>query len=144
MNKPLGAAMIVLAAVLAIAPVFSDCQSQGKSLTLQNGNTVPMKCHWAGLAEIGVAIPLGVSGIMALRKQRKENLRTLAIIGGVSGILAVLFPTFIIGVCANATMNCRVIMLPTLVAAGTLATLASAALFVSAREPQLPVAGAAA
>ncbi len=144
MNKVLSAVMIISALTLAIVPIFTDCQSQGKALTLQDGRSVPMKCHWTGIAEIGVAIPLGVSGIMALRKQRKETTRSLAVVGGVSGILAVLFPTTLIGVCANAMMTCHLIMLPTLVTAGTIATVASFALFVNAREPEIPVAGAAA
>jgi len=144
MNKVLGAVMIVLALTLAIVPLFTDCQSQGRQLTLQDGRTVPMKCHWTGIAEIGAAVPLGLVGILSLRKQRKETSRRLAVIGGASGALAILFPTVLIGVCANPMMICNMVMLPTLVAAGILAMVASVVLFVNARETQLPMAGAAA
>ena len=34
-----------------------------------------MKCHWAGVAEVAAAIPLGLAGIYALRSRRKETLR---------------------------------------------------------------------
>ncbi len=34
-----------------------------------------MKCHWAGVAEVAAAIPLGIAGIYALRSRRKETLR---------------------------------------------------------------------
>jgi len=55
--------MIVMALVLAIAPVFSDCQSQGRQLTLQDGRVVPMKCHWAGIAAVGAAVVIISGGI---------------------------------------------------------------------------------
>ena len=58
MNKFLGGVMIFMALVLAVAPVFTDCQSQGKFLTTADARTVSMKCHWAGIAEIAAAVPL--------------------------------------------------------------------------------------
>jgi hypothetical protein len=58
--------------------------------------------------------------------------------------MAILFPTLLIGVCAMPSMICNMVMRPTLIAAGTIAIAASIALFVSAREPASPMAGAAA
>lgn len=144
MNRFLGVVMILMALTLAIAPVFSDCQSQGRALTLQDGRTVPMKCHWAGLAAIGAAVPLGVAGILALRRGRSEALRQTGIVGAFSGLTGILFPTLLIGVCGNPTMMCNMVMRPTLIAAGTLAMAAGIALFVMAREPGLKAAGVAA
>jgi hypothetical protein len=133
-----------LALTIAIVPVFTDCQSQGKQLTLQDGRAVPMKCHWAGLAAIGAAIPLGLVGIFSLRNRSKETSRFLAISGVAAGALAILFPTALIGVCANPMMTCNMIMRPTLVGAGILAMVASAIVYVTAREPQRPISGVAA
>ena len=62
MRKIMGGISIVLALVIGILPVFTDCLSQGRSLELANGKTVPMKCHWTGIAEIGVAVPLASGG----------------------------------------------------------------------------------
>jgi hypothetical protein len=132
MNKILGAAILVLALVIAIVPAFTDCQSQGRSLTTQDGRSVPMKCHWAGVAAIGAAVPLGLTGLFHMRKQRKDGARTLAVMGAASGALAILFPTVLIGVCANPDMICNLIMRPTMIAAGMLSIAASAFLFVSA------------
>jgi hypothetical protein len=101
MKTVLGAVMIVMALVLAIAPVFTDCESQGKMLTTADGRSVSMKCHWTGIAEIAAAIPLGIAGIYALRGRRKETTRFAGIIGAVSGAMAILLPTFMIGVCGN-------------------------------------------
>ncbi len=101
MNKVMGGLIIFLALVIAIVPAFTDCLSQGRALTTQDGKTVPMKCHWTGIAEMGVAIPLGLIGILSFRKQRKDTARSLAAVGAACGALAVLFPTVLIGTCAN-------------------------------------------
>jgi hypothetical protein len=136
--------MILMALTIAIVPVFTDCQSAGRALTLADGRTVPMKCHWAGIAAIGAAVPLGIAGIAAIRSRRRETTRMAGIVGAASGAMAILFPTLLIGVCAMPSMICNMVMRPTLIAAGTIAIAASIALFVSAREPASPMAGAAA
>jgi len=140
MTKVLGVAMIVLALVLAIAPVFTDCQSQGKSLTTAEGKTVAMKCHWTGVAEIAAAVPLGLAGIFALIGRRRETKRFAAIVGAVSGVLAILFATSLIGTCMSASMYCNVAMKPIILAAGILAIVVSVGLFFAARETVPPAA----
>ena len=45
MNTVFGVALVVLALATAIFPQFTDCESQGKMITLANGKTVSMKCH---------------------------------------------------------------------------------------------------
>ena len=144
MSKFFGGVMVLLALVLAVAPVFTDCQSQGKLLTTADGRSVSMKCHWAGIAEVAAAVPLGLAGIFALRNRRKETTRFASIVGVASGITAILLPTVLIGTCANAGMICNVLMRPILLASGILAIAASIALFFTAREPELPAAPAAA
>ena len=144
MQKFLGVAMILLAVALAIAPIFTDCESHGKMLTTADGRSVSMKCHWAGVAGVAAAIPLALAGIYALRSRRKETLRFAGIVGAASGAMAILLPTLLIGVCASPMMICNILMRPILLAAGILAIVASIALFVTAREPELPAAQAAA
>jgi hypothetical protein len=144
MNKVLGTAMIVLALVLGIAPVFSDCESGGKMLTTADGKAVSMKCHWAGIAEVAAAVPLGLAGIYALRRRRKETMRFAAIVGAASAVVALLLPTVLIGTCMSPTMLCNLLMRPILLTAGILAVVVSVALFFVAREPDLPASSAAA
>ncbi len=144
MKTVLGVVMIVLALVMAIAPVFTDCESQGKMLTTADGRSVSMKCHWAGIAEVAAAIPLALAGIWALRSRRKETTRFAAIVGVAAGATAILLPTALIGTCGNPMMVCNLMMRPILLASGILAIAASIALFVIAREHELPAAPAAA
>ena len=132
MLKAIAVLLIILALVLAIAPAFTDCQSQDKVITLENGKTISMKCHWTGRAEIGVAVPLGLVGIMLLFSRRRESRVDLSILGIALGVLAILFPTVIIGVCMTPTMTCVTAMEPILIAAGAVAVAASLAVLVLA------------
>jgi hypothetical protein len=125
MNKLFGITLVVLALALAIVPVFTDCQSQGKSLTTTAGKAVPMKCHWTGVAEIGVAIPLLAVGAMMTLNRRKNNLMTMGVLGIVLGGVAIAFPNGLIGVCATPTMVCHTIMQPALTVFGSLAVVGS-------------------
>ena len=127
MNRFWGIIIVVLALGIMIVPAFTDCQSQGRALALANGNSAPMKCHWTGIAEIAVGVPLlAVGGIMAIFRWR-GNILAPGIIGGILGILAVLLPHLLIGVCQMPTMICRTTMLPVLTVLGSLAVFSNAA-----------------
>ena len=95
MIKFLGIAIIVLALAIAIIPGFTDCQSQGKSIALANGNTIPMKCHWTGVAEIAVGVPLLAVGSLITASRRKDSLLNLGIMGSILGAFAILLPLHI-------------------------------------------------
>lgn len=134
MNKIMGVTIVVLALAIGIVPLFTDCLSQGKMLTTAAGMTVPMKCHWTAIAEIGVAIPLGLIGIMNIFSKRKETLSALNLVGASLGALAILFPTVLIGVCSNAMMYCNMVEKPTLILGGTLAAAACLVTLVNSRR----------
>ena len=120
MNKTMGILMIALALVIAIVPIFTDCLANGRTLTTADGRSVPMKCHWTAIAEIGLAIPLALVGVLNFTSKRKETLRSLNIISLALGTLVILFPTVLIGVCASAMMACNMIEKPTLILSGIL------------------------
>jgi hypothetical protein len=125
LSKFFGISLIVLALAIAIVPFFTDCQSQGQALTTSTGKTIPMKCHWTGIAEIGVAIPLLGVGLMMALSRRKESVRNLSIIGIILGGLAVAFPSGLIGYCQTPTMICHTVMGPALIVLGSLAVIIS-------------------
>jgi hypothetical protein len=132
-NKFLGVSLIVLALAISIVPGFTDCQSQGKSLTLVNGNSVPMKCHWTGVAEIATGVPLIAVGAMMFASRRKESQLTLGIMGSILGIFAILLPTKLIGVC-QSSMLCNTAMKPALIILGSLAIAGSLVAIVLNRK----------
>ena len=137
--RAIGGVLVVLALVLGIVPVFSDCHSQGSDITLANGATIPMKCHWTGRAELAVAGPLLFVGGLTAAGRRKRVLRTGLALGLVLGAFAILLPTALIGVCGNPEMICNMVMKPTLVFAGLLAAGASLAglVYLRGEAPEL-------
>ena len=143
--KIAGIVIVVLALVVGIVPQFTDCMSQGKSLALANGNTVPMKCHWTAMAALGMSIPLlALGGIMAFSR-RKETQRALSMLGVAMGVVVTMLPTYLFGVCGNAMMPCNNTMMPTLIFSGALIGVISLVTLVLARkdevQPALPAMG---
>jgi hypothetical protein len=103
-------------------------------MTLANGRTTPMKCHWTAEAEIALAVTLLVVGGLLTFSRRRETLRALSIIGIVLGVFVVLLPTNLIGVCMGPDMLCNMVMKPTLVFSGALIASASAVAFMIIRR----------
>jgi hypothetical protein len=140
MKKVTGGLIVLLALVIGIVPLFSDCLSQGKSLTTSTGASIPMKCHWTALAEIGVAIPLAVVGIFYIFSKRKETDNILGVFGVTLGALTIAFPTFLIGVCGNPMMFCNLVEKPVLIISGILAIAAGLVVFFTSRKTVEPTA----
>jgi hypothetical protein len=110
--------IIVLAIVVGVVPQFTDCQSQGRSIELPGGRSLPMKCHWTAKAEIALAVPLLLCGVSLLVSRRKESWRQQAVLTTALGLFVALLPTVLIGVCARPDMVCCALMKPTLTLAG--------------------------
>jgi hypothetical protein len=133
--KFFGIFILALALVVGILPQFTECKGL---LELANGMTTRMKCHWTAMAELGTAFPLAATGLLLFFGKRKETRQFLSIVGAVLGIVVILLPTTLIGVCVNDMMTCRNLMLPSLVLCGILVVAACAVLFVTSfrmREP---------
>jgi hypothetical protein len=133
--KVAAALIVILALVIGITGQFTDCQSQGKAITLANGKTIPMKCHWTSMAELGLALPLAmVGGLMAVSR-RRESQRNLSLMGVGLGAVAILIPTVLIGVCSSG-MSCEIVLRPALILAGTLVVAISAVTFILSLRPE--------
>jgi hypothetical protein len=123
--KVTGVVLVLLALAIGIVPQFTDCESHGNVITLANGKTIPMKCHWTARAEIAVALPLAGLGIALAVSRRRETHRALAVIGMLLGVSVILLPTYLIGTCGVESMVCNVIMKPALTFGGALTIAAS-------------------
>jgi hypothetical protein len=124
MNKVLGVAIIALALAIIIIPQFTNCEAQGRMLTLASGKTTPMKCTWTARAEIATGVPIFALGAMMFFVRKRESLRYLGGLGAILGVFAMLLPSVLIGVCSG-NMVCHTVMKPSLLTFGALVTAAS-------------------
>ncbi len=131
--KVIAAILIILALVVGIVPQFTDCLAQGREIEMPNGRTMPMKCHWTRQAEVAVALPLLVVGVLMLFTRRRSTLRILAAVALALGISAILVPAYLIGTCASAEMICNLLMKPVLLFAGIVIVVTSVVALVYLR-----------
>jgi cellulose synthase/poly-beta-1,6-N-acetylglucosamine synthase-like glycosyltransferase len=116
--KIIAIVLIVAGLVLIFVPSFYTCAAQGKAIQLPSGKSIPMKCLWTARAEIGLGILLVAVAAFLFISRKLESRRFLSILTLILGILIVLFPTSLIGVCVNPDMPCVVVMKPTLLLIG--------------------------
>jgi hypothetical protein len=116
--KVVGAIFILNALLIGAVPQFTNCSVQGRAIEIPGGRTVPMKCHWTANAAPTVAAPLLLTGVMLLLGRSRETRRGLSVLGSLLGVCAILLPTWLIGVCANNEMMCKLVMQPTMVFCG--------------------------
>jgi hypothetical protein len=121
----LAVVIALLAILIGVVPQFFNCEYDGKSLVLVNGREVPMKCYWTAHAAIATAIPLLAVAILMAFNRRAETWRALGILGMILGVMAILLPTLLIGVCQHPGASCNLVMKPALILAGTLVIVAS-------------------
>jgi hypothetical protein len=134
--------IVILALLIGLVPQFFNCQYDGKGLTLADGRQVPMKCTWTAHASLLVAIPLLVVGLLLAFSRQRETRRVLALLGVIDGILVILLPTWLIGVCQHPGASCNLVMKPALILMGILAIVASLVGLALSSRPQSRPGGA--
>ena len=86
-----------------------------------------------------MGIPLLALGSVMTFSKRKESRRGLALLGIVLGVMTILLPTTLIGVCASETMACNSTMKPLLTLAGTLVIAVSMVALVVVQRSADPI-----
>ena len=114
-----GAVLLILGALIAIGPqsIFAVCEFNPEKA---------MRCHWMAQAELGVGAVMAVLGLCSMLSHSAQLSRGLLAAGSLLGILTMLLPTVLIGVCMNAHMQCAALTRPALLVLGAAAVLAGA------------------
>ncbi len=110
----LSSLLIILGILVIFGPIylFPVCQYKGMMIEVKKGGFAPMKCTYTARAEIILGILTIVIALMLMIARESESRRLLNILFLILGVLVILVPTWIIGICMSPTMPCRYGTLP--------------------------------
>jgi hypothetical protein len=116
MVNGIGALLVLLGIVVILTPwiIFPVCEHYGSYMMTQSGMQVPMTCGWTARAESGIGALIAVGGGLLIFRSTPETRQAVGIYTIAMGILVILFPTFLIGMCKMAEHPCRALTLPAL------------------------------
>jgi len=113
-----GILFLIFGLLIAIGPqtIFPVCEA---------GN-MPMKCFYTAKAEIGAGGLIAVLGVLSLIFSNKKIRAGISLATTLGGILTVLIPTALIGVCGGKHMTCSTLTLPALSVLGVVTAVSAA------------------
>ena len=116
MVNGLGALLVLLGIVIILAPwvIVPVCEQYGNYVTTTTGTKLPMPCGWTARAEGGVGALIVVGGGLLIYRSTPETRQAVGVFSVAMGILVILFPTVITGMCKMADHPCRMLTLPVL------------------------------
>lgn len=120
-------ALLVLGVIIVLTPwyILPVCEVYGMYMKTAAGTSIPMVCGWTARAEIGA--------VLLASGKRKETQRAVGVVGAILGVLTIMFPTYLIGMCANPQHPCNIGTKPGLVLLGVLTIIISLIMVFMAR-----------
>ena len=99
-NKITGIVIAFLGLLTALIPtvIFKVCAAMDGKF---------MKCHWTSQVEVALGIAVLVLGLLTVLSKENAAASAYAIASAVNGVLVILIPTVVIGVCGSADMPCH-------------------------------------
>lgn len=112
-NKITGIVIAFLGLLTALIPtvIFKVCAAMDGKF---------MKCHWTSQVEVALGIAVLVLGLLIVLSKENAAASAYAVASAVNGVLVILIPTVVIGVCGSADMPCHSGTKPALIIAGAL------------------------
>jgi hypothetical protein len=114
--KGIGGLLVLLGIVIALSGwyIFPVCEMHGLFTETKAGVKLPMPCGYTARAETGMGALIVVAGGLLIARRTPETRQAVGIFSLACGVLVVLFPTVIIGMCRLADHPCRQLTLPAL------------------------------
>ena len=114
--KSIGGILVLLGIVIALSGwfIFPVCEMHGQFTETKAGVKLPMPCGYTARAETGIGALIVVAGGLLLARNTPETRQAAGIFSLACGVLVILFPTVIIGMCRLADHPCRQLTLPAL------------------------------
>ena len=104
----------------------SEASKENAATSTMAKKEMTMKCFWTARAELGVGIVIVLLGILLLATASVPVRQGLNISLILLGVLALLIPTGLIGVCKSIHMSCHSLMSPALAILGGIVSITAA------------------
>ena len=116
MTRGIGALLVLLGIIIILTPwfIFPVCEIYGSFVETKTGMKLPMPCGYSARAETGVGAMIVVAGGLLIARRTPETKQAVGVFSIAAGVLVILFPTVIIGMCRLADHPCRQLTLPAL------------------------------
>jgi len=116
MIRGIGALLVILGLLAILIPwiIFPVCEVHGLYVQTATGMQFPMPCGWTARAETGIGALIVVAGGLLIARSTPETRQAVGVFSIASGVLVVLFPTVLTGMCKLADHPCRQLTLPAL------------------------------
>ena len=129
-NKITGIITAAAGLITALIPtvIFKVCEAMDGKF---------MKCHWTAQTEVYIGIAVILLGILISLSREKAASAAFSVASAINGILIILIPTVVIGVCGSPDMPCNSGTRPALIIAGSLIVIAgliNAGLYISSKK----------
>jgi hypothetical protein len=119
-----GSLFIVLGLLAAIGPqtIFQPCLDVMEVCVdgMSNNVFMPMKCYWSAMAEIGPGGAIAILGLLLLCFRKSQMRLGIIFAQTLLGIMAILFPAKLIGICMSKTHDCHLLFYPMILVLGSL------------------------
>lgn len=127
----IGALLILLGIVIALTGwiIFPVCEVHGLYVETKAGMKLPMPCGYTARAETGIGALIVVTGSLLIFRNSRETRQAVGVFSIALGVLVILFPTLLIGMCRLADHPCRVLTLPALEILGVVVIIIGGFLF---------------
>lgn len=99
-----GFTLLVAGALIAFGPLTI--------IKVCDWSKMQMRCYYSSRAEIGIGIILMAAGVLYFLLEHWQARIVIGGIGIITGIVAVLIPSFLIGGCGDSRMACQSLSFP--------------------------------
>jgi uncharacterized membrane protein YczE len=132
--------LIILGILIVVSPwtIAPVCEVGGMYAKLANGKTLPMPCGWTARAEIGTGTLTILAGVLLVVSRSAETKRMIGLFGAALGVLTILFPFYITGMCALADHPCNLLTKPVLALLGVAVIVVSCWVIYTAQKEMAP------
>lgn len=112
----IGAVLVLLGIIIALTSwvIFPVCEMEGLFIETKAGVLLPMPCGYTARAETAIGALIVLAGGLLIARKTPETRQAVGIFSVAHGILVILFPTVLIGMCKMADHPCRQLTLPAL------------------------------